>query len=1308
MSPSVAAKPPERATDSGVRLAQVLEEYLAGLEAGTPVSRTGMLAKYPELAEDLEGCLASLEFIKRATATSQAGDREEGLPGKPLGDFCLLREIGRGGMGVVYEAEQVSLRRRVALKVLPFASVLDPRQLQRFKNEAQAAAALDHPNIVHIYSVGADRGVHYYAMQYIEGQTLAQVIQDLRARSELGHVAEGRPSLSQGTVAIPSGRATPPDRKPVDDRTESYAAGVQPPQAARPAPAGAAPEEVHSPAADTTPHAQDAISTGGSTRSPGFFRAVAHFGIQAAEALDHAHQVGVVHRDIKPSNLMVSASGHLWITDLGLATTRRDPSISMTGDVVGTLRYMSPEQILGDRRMLDHRTDIYSLGLTLYELITLRPVYASENRQEVVRQVVEDEPPPPRRFNAAIPRDLETIVLKAMAKEPQARYTTAQEFADDLRRFSTDQPIHAKRPALLERASRWTRRNRRLAVATLVFLVLAMIGLSVSLVLIAEKRTEAVEALDRAEEQRRLARQAVDEMYTEFAQKWLANQPQMDESQRTYLQKALQFYQRLSQEESQDPEVQKETGSAYLRVGEIERTLGRNAEAEAALRQAIAIFEPLVADDPSPPETAIELIMAYNRLGILLQDEGRSTEAEHCYRNAIALAERTSGSSPGRSELVMPYTNLAGLYITTGRRAEAEDLCRAQVGRLEKAASQYPAVVGFRWELATACSNFGVLLYNKGGLAEAEAMFRRALALRVQLIHECPKETEHRSKLVDCQMNLSGLLAKVGKSAESDKLLQEAMQGQRRLVKDFPQRPEFAECLGMLYNNHGLDLEGRSRYEEALKALEEATGIFSRLARDYPSVPDYPFFLARSEAGQSKSLSRLGRLVQAEASARRAIAVLEGLVRQYPDVPQYQKQLASAFAELAERYAGNGRFDDAIEWIKKAIGIDKTLAQRSPTVPDYARALALHQAILARIQWCKRANAEARESSLLALKLYEGLASQFPAVLNYRIELARQWQFQGTINVALGNYSEAAVLYQRGIGLHEAVLSAHPELGVGYLARLGEMYYELAAAQESSGKASDSRHAYEKAVQRLEKYVEKLPKDRAHRLILARATYALGASEHEGGNAAEGRKLIQKALERFQKCADENPTYCTAHSDLAGRLLGCPIAELRDPARAALHAKKTTELAPQDPVGWYELGRARYRLGDWKGALEALHKSDRLYSRAEPLFFLAMAHWQAGQRDEARKRYLEAVSRWEPSMNRSASITAIRAEAGQLLGIADRASAAKDKPPETKPQAKTESNQPPPSKGQADRHPPKADEVVKPPPNKEDAQKPVR
>jgi serine/threonine protein kinase len=427
-----AVPPPDSASGlDDPRVVRVAQEYLARAEAGDRPSVSEFVARYPDIAEPLGRCLAGLEFVQAAAphlsqpldgvAPPDAGGAVAGT----LGDFRILREVGRGGMGVVYEAEQISLGRRVALKVLPFAATLDPRQLQRFHNEARAAAGLHHTNIVPVHGVGNERGVHYYAMQFIEGRTLADLIAERRggARSHVPAMA-GAPAVPSATTAPPAAQAT-----------------------------------------SATP------------RGAAYFRRVAEWGIQAAEALDCAHSLGVVHRDVKPANLLVDVAGRLWVTDFGLAQVQSDARLTVSGDLVGTLRYMSPEQALAKRVVIDHRTDIYSLGATLYELLMLQPAYGGNDRQELLRHIAFEEPSRLRRLSKAIPAELETVVSKAMEKNPQDRCSTAHELADDLRHWLEDRPIQARRPTLAQRARKWARRHQPVVWAVAVTLVLTLGGL---------------------------------------------------------------------------------------------------------------------------------------------------------------------------------------------------------------------------------------------------------------------------------------------------------------------------------------------------------------------------------------------------------------------------------------------------------------------------------------------------------------------------------------------------------------------------------------------------------------------------------------------------------------------------------------------------------------------------------------------------------------------------------------------------------------------------------------------------------------
>src|SRR5262249_34780189 len=314
-------------------------------------------------------------------------------PLQRLGDFELVREIGRGGMGIVYEARQVSLNRKVALKVLGPGLGLTSRAIDRFRHEAEAAARLHHTHIVPIYATGANDDVHYYAMELIEGPSLDRVLKHLRGPGD----------------AVPTALA----------QTTDHESNIN--------------------------VAQEAGLSGSSLSSGGaYFDNVARMVAGVADALDYAHQQGVIHRDIKPGNLLVSPDGRLSLNDFGLARMLEQPGMTMTGEFVGTPLYMAPEQIAAGRVPVDHRADVYSLGATLYEMLTLQPPFRGERRDQVIAQVLQKEPAAPRRINAKIPVDLETICLKAMDKDPDRRYQSAGQMAEDLRRYVNRFAISAR------------------------------------------------------------------------------------------------------------------------------------------------------------------------------------------------------------------------------------------------------------------------------------------------------------------------------------------------------------------------------------------------------------------------------------------------------------------------------------------------------------------------------------------------------------------------------------------------------------------------------------------------------------------------------------------------------------------------------------------------------------------------------------------------------------------------------------------------------------------------------------------------
>jgi serine/threonine protein kinase/formylglycine-generating enzyme required for sulfatase activity/Flp pilus assembly protein TadD len=507
-------------------LDQLVEEIVDRHRRGERPSLTEYAAKYPNLAAELRELFPALVMMedvrpeqREVTGPFQAREEPDDTS-RPvrLGDYRILREVGRGGMGIVYEAEQESLGRHVAIKVLPSHSLLDPQRLSRFQREAKAAARLHHTNIVPVFGVGEADGLHYYVMQFIQGQGLDQVLTELRLLRYARPIPEApipqparhtQPdgavsalevahSLWAGTFAPPSdlhSRATVVPAPPCGEAESGPVATSE----SRVGPAPVSSTVVH------LPGQPDHATLTHSGRS--YWQSVARIGVQVAEALAYAHGQGVLHRDIKPSNLLLDTHGTVWVTDLGLAKASDSDDLTHTGDIVGTVRYMAPERFQGQS---DPRGDVYSLGLTLYEMLTLRPAFEETDRNKLLKLILHEEPVQPRKLAPDVPRDLETVVLKALAKEPALRYQSATEMAEDLKRFVDDKPVRARRISEVERVVRWCRRNPVMALlyfSLVILLVVLAIGSTCSALWLRTERDKVVEEKQRAdgaEEERRV------------------------------------------------------------------------------------------------------------------------------------------------------------------------------------------------------------------------------------------------------------------------------------------------------------------------------------------------------------------------------------------------------------------------------------------------------------------------------------------------------------------------------------------------------------------------------------------------------------------------------------------------------------------------------------------------------------------------------------------------------------------------------------------------------------------------------------
>jgi serine/threonine protein kinase len=851
---------PETLDASAVEL---IEQLVDRLHDG-PCDAEELIAANPDHADTLRRLLPVARMMAELSRSADRGrvslQAAEGPLVEPLGDFRILNEVGRGGMGVVYEAEQLSLGRRVALKVLPFASTLDTKQLQRFKNEARAAASLHHEHIVPVYGVGCERGVHFYAMQFIEGKSLAVLIRQLR----------GRPASSGGGAAECPESESIHRRHRAQDSVESIIPAV-----AGDATASFVPKSGRE--SGTAPPATEevaALCTQLSRNDRARYRSIAEMTAQAADALEHAHSLGIVHRDVKPGNLILDNAGHLWVTDFGLARFGSDADLTMTGDLLGTLRYMSPEQALAKHGLVDHRTDVYSLGATLYELLTLRPAMDGADKQEILKKIAFEEPRAPRMADRTIPAELETITLKALAKEPAERYATAGAVAEDLRRWLSDQTIKAKPPTVRQRLVKWSRRHRGVAMTAAISLAVVMLTLIGGVIGTTWGLVRADRARQTEAEQRRKAEQAEADTLADYRAstddaiaQLIGSKPDLGPQERTYLENTLKRWQAFAARQGEDERSRAIRGEGHYRVGFLWQKLGRRDEARAEFELARDIQKRLAEQFPNVPGYQRDLAGTHSQLASVLRALGKRDETWAEYELVLDLRKRLAEQFPSipefQQDLAATHDALGALLADLEKGDEA--LAEFELARdlQERLAQQFPNDPAYQKHLAITHNNLGLRLKALGKRDKALAEFELARDHRKRLAERFPDVSAYQFVLADTHNNLGIVLIELGRRDEARLEFELARDLHKRLAEQFPSIQAYQINLGMSYCNFGNLIRDEGQPAESLewyqKAIDALRPIHQKERLDMPAKE----YLRNSYWGRAAALNRLARHTEA-------------------------------------------------------------------------------------------------------------------------------------------------------------------------------------------------------------------------------------------------------------------------------------------------------------------------------------------------------------------------------------------------------------------------------------------------------------
>ncbi|MBI3817069.1 MAG: serine/threonine protein kinase [Planctomycetes bacterium] len=867
------ANDPEPASGSGSaspsereQLNRIVADYLDQREPGETESLEKLCEQYPQFAAKLRKRVAALDASGLLDA---AGGDLTNMP-KQLGDFRILRELGGGGMGIVYEAEQISLKRIVALKLIRPDYLFFDASRERFQREVEAISRLQHPNIVPIYTVGQERGVPYFAMERVIGKSLGEIIEKIAS-------------------------------VPLQKLSGHYIYDLL----------------VSSPAAEAP----------GPLFEGSWVDVCLRVAEQVAVALAHAHERGVLHRDVKPSNIMITPEGRVLLLDFGLAVADGASRMTQTGTRLGSLPYTPPE-LLSGKTNISNRSDIYSLGVNLYEMLTRQLPFIEQSPQSTIRLILDGDAPPLRRLNPYVSSDVATVCLKAMDPIPARRYESATAFAGDLANARAGRPIQARPMNAFDRARRWTSRHpARAAVAALLILLVVGVPSGIAYIKSNHARelydlyTKEQRARNLAEENFNLAVFAVDRMLTRVGSEDLLNIPQVEPVRKELLEDALEFSEYFLKEKTDDPKLLRQRGRALIRVAGIRALLGEHSTSQMPAREGIALFEGFLKSDPDNHKDLVDLSEAYRALVKSMEVSADPGPTLELYKHiceidlkALAAPNPSSAASSDTERFIHDTLDLAKQYQILLRFAEAEKLLRdLTAGPFAQFIHTDPK------SAATIHIQLSQILREQQKLEEAETSASAALDAIDKMGRAAGESPALLENLASVNNTLSLSYLHRGKTVEAVRLSQKAVELRRKNVNDFPWTPGYRKALSYSLNNLGLALSDSNKNADAESVYEECTSLMNRMVANDPLNIEYQIDLTQFLINRDVNLYDIGKMKEAESLGLDSIERLEKIIKQLPESAPLHKAASVAENSLGNIYFRGENFEKATAEYSKAV-----------------------------------------------------------------------------------------------------------------------------------------------------------------------------------------------------------------------------------------------------------------------------------------------------------------------------------------------------------------------------------------------------